>query len=151
LTCTGANENVKHSLTVFPPSRFTKLITILLCIILHLEFQKFQLGNNLYWQLGESQAHGQFIHYFTYLCRDVLYLDLALDGAVRSAVESSLTQIRGPASSKADTDEGEEEEKAQTSTLIDLITICAESVCLSAGSNLELSMVHKDYQVSSIE
>ncbi len=66
-------------------------------------------------------------------------------------MESSLTQIRGPASSKADADEGkEEEEEAQTSMLIDLITICAESVCLSAGSNLELSMVHKDYQVSSI-
>ena len=65
-------------------------------------------------------------------------------------MESSLTQIRGPANSKADADEGEEEEQAQTSVLIDLITICAESVCLSAGYNLELTMVHKDYLVSSI-
>jgi len=88
--------------------------------------------------------------FVTELCRDVLYLDLALDGAVRSAVESSLTHIRGPTSSKPDAQEGEAEEEAQTSMLIDLIAICAESVCLSAGSNLELSMVHKDYQVSSI-
>ena len=93
------------------------------------------------------------LQYFKSRCRDVLYLDLALDGAVRSAVESSLTQIRGPASSKSDADKGTEEddeEEAQTSMLIELITICAESVCLSAGSNLELTMVHKDYQVSSI-
>ncbi len=93
------------------------------------------------------------LQFFTEWCRDVLYLDLALDGAVRSAVESSLTQIRGPASSKADADKGteeEDEEEAPTSMLIELITICAESVCLSAGSNLELTMVHKDYQVSSI-
>lgn len=81
-----------------------------------------------------------------------MYLDLALDGAVRSAVESSLTHIRGPASSKLHADKQDDEDKqdAQTSMLIDLITICAESVCLSAGSNLELTMVHKDYQVSSI-
>ncbi len=43
-----------------------------------------------------------------------------------------------------------QKKRRMTSMLIDLIAICAESVCLSAGSNLELSMVHKDYQVSSI-
>jgi len=50
--------------------------------------------------------------FVTELCRDVLYLDLALDGAVRSAVESSLTHIRGPTSSKPDAHEGEAEEEA---------------------------------------
>ena len=28
-----------------------------------------------------------------------------------------------------------------------MVTLSPESVCLSAGSNLELSMVHKDFQV----
>ena len=75
-------------------------------------------------------------------CRDVLYLDLALDGAVRSAVESSLTFVK--------TDTSQEEEEELTSLLIDLVTVCTENVCFSAGSNLELSMVHKDYQVTCI-
>ena len=41
-----------------------------------------------------------------------------------------------------------EEEEDLTSLLIDLVTVCTENVCLSAGSNLELSMAHKDYQVT---
>lgn len=47
---------------------------------------------------------------------------------------------------KSETNKGEEEEL--TSLLIDLVTVCTENVCLSAGSNLELSMVLKDYQVT---
>ena len=73
-------------------------------------------------------------------CRDVLYLDLALDGAVRSAVESSLTFMKSEIH--------QEEEEELTSVLVDLVTVCTENVCLSAGSNLELSMVHEDCQVT---
>ena len=72
-------------------------------------------------------------------CRDVVYLDLALDGAVRSAVESSLGRLR--------TETHSEEQGDTTSLLVDLVTLCAESVCLTAGSNVELTMIHRDYQV----
>lgn len=69
----------------------------------------------------------------------MLYLDLALDGAVRSAIESSLGTIKG--------ETGNEDQEDQASLLVELVTLSAESVCLSAGSNLELSMIHKDFQV----
>ena len=68
-----------------------------------------------------------------------MYLDLAVEGAVRSAVEASLGAI-----SPGKTDEEQEE---QTGLLIDLIVLSAENVCLSVGSNTELLFTVKDYQV----
>lgn len=73
-------------------------------------------------------------------CRDVLYLDLALDGAVRAAVEASLSTLKAASSG--------EEQGAQAALLIDLVTLSVESVCLTSGSNEELVMILKDYQVA---
>lgn len=69
----------------------------------------------------------------------MLYLDLALDGAVRSSVEASLSLLKA-ASSRADQD-------TQAGCLVDLVTLCVESVCLTSGSNVEMVMIHRDYQV----
>lgn len=45
---------------------------------------------------------------------------------------------------------GSEDQEEQTGLVVDLVTLCTENVCLSVGSNLELSMIHKDYQVKYI-
>lgn len=73
-------------------------------------------------------------------CRDVLYLDLALDGAVRAAIEASLSTLKATSSG--------EEPGAQAALLIDLVTLSVESVCLTSGSNEEMVMILKDYQVA---
>ncbi|KAL3137438.1 COP9 signalosome complex subunit 8 [Trebouxia sp. C0010 RCD-2024] len=72
--------------------------------------------------------------------RDVLYLDLALDGAVRSSVEASLSLLKTASSS--------EEPETQAGCLVDLVALCVESVCLTSGSNVELVMILRDYQAS---
>ena len=71
----------------------------------------------------------------------MLYLDLALDGAVRSSVEASLSLLKAASSS--------EDQGAPAVQLIDLVTLCVESVCLTSGSNVEMFMILKDYQVAS--
>lgn len=76
-------------------------------------------------------------------CRDVLYLDLALDGAVRSAIETSLSPLKAAVASSEDPQE-------QACQLIDLTAACLENVCLTLGSNTELLMILKDYQVISV-
>ena len=73
-------------------------------------------------------------------CRDLLYLDLALDGAVRSSVEASLSLLKA-ASSSADPE-------TQAGCLLDLVTVCVQSVCLTSGSNVEMVMILRDYQVA---
>lgn len=73
-------------------------------------------------------------------CRDVVYLDLALDGAVRSSVEAALSLFKAAFSST-------EEQERQAGQLIQLTTLCVENVCLTSGSNVEMVMVLKDYQV----
>ena len=67
------------------------------------------------------------------------YLDLALEGAVRSTVESAL--------GAQSTESSDEEQEQQTEQLIALTALCAENVFLSAGSNTELILIHKDYEV----
>ena len=70
----------------------------------------------------------------------MLYLDLALDGALRASVEASLSFL------KAGSGSGDQE--MQAAELIDLMTMCVESVCLTSGSNVEMVMILKDYQVA---
>lgn len=70
----------------------------------------------------------------------MLYLDLALDGAVRSSVEASLSLLKTASSS--------EEPETQAGCLVDLVALCVESVCLTSGSNVELVMILRDYQVA---
>ena len=70
----------------------------------------------------------------------MLYLDLAVDGAVRASVEASLSLMKAASRS--------EDEGAQAAQLLDLVTMCVESVCLTSGSNVEMVMLLKDYQVA---
>ena len=70
----------------------------------------------------------------------MLYLDLALDGAVRAAVEASLSTSKAASSG--------EEPGTQAALLIDLVTLSVESVCLTIRSNEEMVMILKDYQVA---
>ncbi|KAL3148765.1 COP9 signalosome complex subunit 8 [Trebouxia sp. C0009 RCD-2024] len=72
--------------------------------------------------------------------RDVLYLDLALDGAVRSSVEASLSLLKAASSS--------EDPETQAGCLLDLVALCVESVCLTSGSNVEMVMILRDFQAS---
>ena len=70
----------------------------------------------------------------------MLYLDLALDGAVRASVEASLSLVKAAS--------GSEDQGKQAAQLIDLVTMCLESVCLTSGSNVEMVMILKDYKVA---
>ena len=70
----------------------------------------------------------------------MLYLDLALDGAVRASVEASLSLLKAAS--------GSEGEGQQAGQLIDLVAMCVESFCLTSGSNTEMVMILKDYQVA---
>ena len=70
----------------------------------------------------------------------MLYLDLAVDGAVRASVEASLSALKAAC--------GSEDQEIQAAKLIDLVTMCVESVCLTSGSNVEMIMILKDFQVA---
>lgn len=70
----------------------------------------------------------------------MLYLDLAVDGAIRASVEASLSLLKVAP--------GSENQGTQAAQLIDLVTMCVESACLTSGSNVEMVMVLKDYQVA---
>ena len=74
-----------------------------------------------------------------FLRRDVLYLDLALDTAVRAAIEPVLSELRRPNS--------EHQLSSHAGLVLNLVAACAEKGCLSMGSNIELVMVHKELQV----
>ena len=67
--------------------------------------------------------------------RDVIFLDLALEGALRRLVESRL----GDLNSK----EGNLEQ------LVDVTAMCLENACLSIGSNTDLVLCLKDFQASA--
>lgn len=72
-------------------------------------------------------------------CRDVLYLDLALETAVRSSIESALSLFGKPTSAQ--------QLATQGSLVINMVATCAESACLSMGSNIELLMACKEFKV----
>ncbi len=73
------------------------------------------------------------------LCRDLVYLDLALDGAIRTTVEGALEQLRS-AAKPGSTD--------QLPQLLQICAACAENACLSTGSNQELVLAFRDLQVN---
>ena len=70
-------------------------------------------------------------------CRDVLYLDLALEGAIRTTVESGLEAVKQAA--------------PDSRGLLQLTCACLESVCMSLGSNQELLLSLKDFQVVPLD
>ena len=74
-------------------------------------------------------------------CRDLVYLDLALDGAVRTTVEGALEQLRS-AAKPGSTD--------QLPQLLQICAACAENACLSTGSNQELVLAFRDLQVNVV-
>ena len=71
----------------------------------------------------------------------MLYLDLALETAVRSTVEAALSDLCQPNS--------EEQLASYACLILDLLDLCAENACLSMGSNTELVMVYKELKVRS--
>ena len=72
-------------------------------------------------------------------CRDLVYLDLALDGAVRTTVEGALEQLRSAAKPGS---------THQLPQLLQICAACAENACLSTGSNQELVLAFRDLQVN---
>ena len=68
-----------------------------------------------------------------------MYLDLALDGAVRTTVEGALEQLRSAAKP------GSTEQLPQ---LLQICAACAENACLSTASNQELVLAFRDLQVN---
>ena len=73
-------------------------------------------------------------------CRDVLYLDLALETAVRSTVEAALSVLCKP--------DSEKQLASHACLILDLLELCAGNACLSMASNTELVMVHEELKVS---
>lgn len=63
--------------------------------------------------------------------RDVLYLDLALEGAVRTALEGALGPVEGN----------------DLGATLALLALGLENACLSLGSNQELVLCLKDFKV----
>ncbi len=75
--------------------------------------------------------------------RDVLYLDLALEGAVRAALEGGLT-LRG------DEDAGAAgRNSGDLAAPLAPLLAALENACLSLGSNCELVLCLKDFQARS--
>ncbi|KAK9830544.1 hypothetical protein WJX72_012386 [[Myrmecia] bisecta] len=70
--------------------------------------------------------------------RDVIYLDLALEGAVRTAVEGALSQLRAWAAEGAD----------RLPQLLKVAALCLEAASLSFSTNAELALCLKDFQAS---
>ena len=72
--------------------------------------------------------------------RDVLYLDLALEGAVRGALEGGLAPRGGGGAGGAGRGGGD-----LAASLAPLLA-ALENACLSLGSNRELVLCLKDFQ-----
>jgi hypothetical protein len=70
--------------------------------------------------------------------RDVIYLDLALESALRGLLEARMGELR--AWTKAD---------ESLHQLIQITATATESACISFGSNSELFLSFKDMQVCS--
>ncbi len=71
-------------------------------------------------------------------CRDLLYLDLALESAVRSMLESSMADIKADAA-----------DAGQVPCLLQLLAASLEHACMAFASNQELVLCLKDLQVCS--
>ncbi len=69
-------------------------------------------------------------------CRDLLYLDLALESAVRSMLESSMADIKAATS-----------DAQQLPNLLQLLSVSLEHACMAFASNQELVLCLKDLQV----
>ena len=67
--------------------------------------------------------------------RDVIFLDLALEGALRRLVESRLGDLNS--------------KEANLEQLVDVAMMCLENACLSIGSNTNLVLCLKDFQASA--
>ena len=71
------------------------------------------------------------------LCRDLLYLDLALESAARGLLESSMAELRA-ASADAE----------QLPSLLQLLSASLEHACMAFATNQELVLCLKDLQVA---
>ena len=69
--------------------------------------------------------------------RDLLYLDLALESAVRSLLESSMADIRAASA-----------EAVHLPSLLQLLSASLEHTCMAFASNQELVLCLKDLQVT---
>ena len=72
-------------------------------------------------------------------CRDVLYLDLALDTAVRAAIEPVLTHLHH--------EKPAQQPSPDASLVLELVLACSDNASLSMSSNAELLMVLKELEV----
>ena len=69
-------------------------------------------------------------------CRDVLYLDLALEAAGRSLVEARIADVKRWAGERSD-----------VRAMLALLAAALENACLALGSNQELVLCYKDLWV----
>ena len=71
------------------------------------------------------------------LCRDLLYLDLALESAARSLLEGSMADMKAAAP-----------DAQQLPSLLQLLCASLEHACMAFASNQALVLCLKDLQVS---
>ena len=71
----------------------------------------------------------------SWLCRDLLYLDLALESAARTLLESTMADIKDAASNPQ-----------QLTTLLQLLAVSLEHCCMAFASNQELVLCLSDLQ-----
>lgn len=69
-------------------------------------------------------------------CRDLLYLDLALESGARSLLEGSMADIKAAGG-----------DAAQLPSLLQLLSASLEHACMAFASNQELVLCLKDLQV----
>jgi hypothetical protein len=78
----------------------------------------------------------------------VLYLDIALEAAIRSLVEANMESLKKWANSCADSRSEMREEVL--SDLMCILAACLHNTCMAFGSNQELVLCLKDLQVSLV-
>ena len=72
---------------------------------------------------------------WAWLCRDLLYLDLALETAARTLLESTMADIKNATSNPE-----------QLTTLLQLLAVSLEHCCMAFASNQELVLCLSDLQ-----